>query len=99
MHWKQLHTRQYFFLQEMNRYVHAYQKGASHELMVMMHHDLRILIGDLTLNLQKKAGKEEGRKESGWRVTLIQALLLGQLVLSEAVLRMVLQGVVQGLTI
>lgn len=83
----------------MNRYVRAYHKGASHESMVMMHHELRILIGDLTLNLQKKAGKEEGRKESEWRVTLIQALLLGQLVSSEAVLRMVLQGMVQGLTI
>lgn len=51
-------------LQKINRYVHAYQIRASHGSMV--HHDLRILIQDLTLNFTKEV--REGGRQEGIRV-------------------------------
>ena len=59
--------------------------------MVMRHHELRIWIWDLMWNLQKKGGREGVRKQWKWKVTLIQALLLSQLVSGEAVSRVVLK--------
>lgn len=73
--------------------MHTYKKGVSHGSLVMMHDKLRILIGDLTLNLQGKKERKERRKELEWRVTLIQALLLSLSVSvsGETVLRVVLK--------
>lgn len=92
VHCKYLHTRPSLFSR---KHIHTDQKGASRDQwwQCIMNWGSWLETRDLTLNLQKKEGKEgQGRQESEWRVTLVQALLLWQSVVGEAALWTVLKG-------